>query len=86
MKTLSQQLLELKEELDSVGTRLNGLTWQRIERHMKEFALEACKETLKNSRDGANTAIIKQRNMRYVYRDILNSIESENNIPKEVKL
>lgn len=31
-------LLKLKEELDSVGTKFNGLTWQRIDNTMQEYA------------------------------------------------
>lgn len=97
MKKISQQLLELKEEMDLVGTQLNGMTWQRIERHMKEFALESCKEALKNA---SENALLIRKNL--VTGDELEvffwtgsgninfsvsrqSILSETNIPKEVK-
>lgn len=89
MKKLSEQLLQMKNEFDSVGIRLNGLTWQRIQRHMEEYAIEVAKEALKNAAEKAVTEtivsysanpndslpIISQRIDEY-------SITNESNIPK----
>lgn len=40
MKIKEQALLELKEQLDAVGTKFNGLTWQRIDKAMEEYAAQ----------------------------------------------
>lgn len=37
-KTIEEQMLSLKESFDSVGTKFNGLTWQRIEKSHLEFS------------------------------------------------
>lgn len=37
-KTIEEQMLLLKESFDAVGTKLNGLTWQRIEKSHLDFA------------------------------------------------
>lgn len=43
-KTIEEQILLLKESFDSVGTKLNGLTWQRIEKSHLEFSQSQTQE------------------------------------------
>lgn len=40
----SDVLLKLKEFFDSVGTKFNGLTWQRIDEAMEEYASQQTEE------------------------------------------
>ncbi|WP_286709983.1 MULTISPECIES: hypothetical protein [Sphingobacterium] len=79
----NQKILEMKTEFDLVGTKFNGLTWQRIERYMKEFALEVAKVSLKNAANNAKITGDWDNEAHDVVHSVdKKSILSETNIPK----
>lgn len=82
MKTLSEQLLQMKEEFDSVGVKLNGLTWQRIERHMSEYAREVAKGALRNAAEKVDFKNFLTAESKYDLEINKDSITNESNIPK----
>ena len=47
--TIEEQMLLLKESFDSVGTKLNGLTWQRIEKSHLEFSQSQTQELIEQN-------------------------------------
>lgn len=49
------------------------------------YALEACKEALKNAVRSSESAARKERSMSRVYLKMYEAIESETNIPQELK-
>jgi len=51
MKSIKEQMLLLKESFDAVGTKLNGLTWQRIEKSHLEFSQSQTQELQEQNRE-----------------------------------
>lgn len=61
MKSIKEQMLLLKESFDAVGTKLNGLTWQRIEKSHLEFSQSQTHELQEqNSELVANIQLLLQ--------------------------
>lgn len=52
---LNNRLLLMKEEFDLTGNRFNGLSWQRIERHLQEYATECVKASLEKASKNAES-------------------------------
>ena len=94
MKTLNEKISYMKSEFDLVEAKFNGVTWQRVERNMQEYATEYAKEALRLASENARvmTKNIDTENELEVlsWTDSRNvkfsvskqSILSENNLPK----
>lgn len=48
-KTIAEQMLLLKESFDTVGTKFNSLTWQRIEKSHLEFSQSQTQELVEQN-------------------------------------
>lgn len=66
----SDALLKLKESFDSVGTKFNGLTWQRIDKAMEEYAKSCCEDLRERIADEARLEPLLQ-----VDKDSIRNVE-----------
>lgn len=68
MKSIKEQMLLLKESFDAVGTKLSGLTWQRIEKSHLEFSQSKTQELQEQNAELVDL-VERCKDVIYAYND-----------------